>query len=290
VRTDCTSGSYTASAGATGSDSFVYRVTDGSLADTGTVTVTIEASGPVNQAPVAGDVSITGTVGAAASWIPVVSDPDPGATLRCQLLTQPTKGTASVRTDCTSGGYTASAGATGSDSFVYTVSDGTASDTGTVFVTIEAASSELLLTPRADAFVNKTAPRRNYGSAARLGVDRRPLMRSYLKFRVPELEGEVQSVTLRVYASGPSVGGLNVRSAGAEWREDRITWNRQPFRADLVGGSPRVRAGGWTEIELDVTSVQTGRVAFSLLPRIGADIRLRSSESAKPPQLVIVTK
>lgn len=138
VRTDCASGTYNPAAGANGSDSFVYRVTDGSLADTATVSVTIAPQTPTNQAPVAGDMSITATAGSATAWTPAVSDAD-GDALTCTITTQGAQGTASLTTDCVSGSYAPAAGTSGTDSFVYTVTDGSASDTGTVSVTIEPA-------------------------------------------------------------------------------------------------------------------------------------------------------
>ena len=112
------------------------RVRD--INDLGTGTVYEGGAPPVNNPPVAGDLSITALVGTTTSWTPTVSDPDPGTTLRCQLLEQPSQGTATVRTDCASGTYTSVAGATGSDSFVYRVTDGSLADTGTVSVTIDA--------------------------------------------------------------------------------------------------------------------------------------------------------
>ena len=69
-----------------------------------------------------------------------MSDPDTGATLTCTIVTQASRGTATVAADCASGTYTPSANANGADSFTYRVSDGTATDTGTVSVSISAVN------------------------------------------------------------------------------------------------------------------------------------------------------
>jgi len=128
---------YTPNANATGSDSFTYQVSDFSglgdgNTDTATVTVTITA---VADPPNAVDDAAT-TNEDTVVFVPVLAndvDPDSGFTLTA--ATQGSKGATTIQGDGTIR-YTPNANANGADSFTYTVSDGSATDTATVSVTI----------------------------------------------------------------------------------------------------------------------------------------------------------
>jgi Bacterial Ig domain len=89
-----------------------------------------------NSPPQAGAVSITATAGRAATWTPSVSDAD-DTTLTCSIASNPNHGSATVASNCSSGTYTANSGFLGGDSFTYRVSDGHASATATVSVTVD---------------------------------------------------------------------------------------------------------------------------------------------------------
>ena len=135
-------------AGETATETFTYTVTDQhGAADTATVRLTVTGE---NDAPVAGD--LAGTVSANAikvapntpriTFILPASDIDASDTL---TFTLDTTGTTGILTDNGAGyiGYDfgadyagLKAGETVTDTFGYTVSDGTATDTGTVTVTI----------------------------------------------------------------------------------------------------------------------------------------------------------
>ena len=130
---------YTPNADFNGADSFVFRVTDGDGAfDEATVSVTVDA---VNDAPLAGDVSVSTPEDTEASWTPDVSDVD-GDVLTCSIPAEggPSNGAASVASNCSSGSYTPNPDFNGADSFTYKVSDGSASDTATVSVTVSAVN------------------------------------------------------------------------------------------------------------------------------------------------------
>lgn len=121
----------------TGLDSLTFSITDGVLSDTATVLFTLTA---VNDAPLAfvatvktdEDIDYYGSV--FASDI----DNDP---LTYSLLTNPTYGTVTI-TDSSSGTYTYSpkVNYSGSDSFTFTSSDGSLSDTSKVLITVPAVN------------------------------------------------------------------------------------------------------------------------------------------------------
>ena len=135
---------YTPSANFNGSDSFTYTINDGTgLTDTATVSVTVTA---VNDNPVANDDSATTEEDVAVTINLVANDTDiDGDSLSIESV-----GTASNGSVVNNGNgtvtYTPNAGFFGSDSFTYVVSDGSATDTATVRVTVtEVTTSEQVI-------------------------------------------------------------------------------------------------------------------------------------------------
>ena len=115
----------------TTSGSFTYTVSDGSATDTGTVTITIAA---VNEAPAAGDDTATvaegGTLGIATSTL-LANDTDAeNATLSVTAVSTAVNGAVSLSDDKATVTYVHNGSETTSGSFAYTVSDGSATDTG----------------------------------------------------------------------------------------------------------------------------------------------------------------
>ncbi len=131
---------YTPAANYSGADTFIVQVSDGLLSDTIKINVTIEA---VNDLPVitesdpqAVSMSVNGTPTPFALTLHA-TDAD-SATLTWSILTAAAHGTATASGTGTTKviGYTPSTDYAGADSFVVQVSDGTATDTITVNVTI----------------------------------------------------------------------------------------------------------------------------------------------------------
>lgn len=127
---------YTANKGYTGTDSFTYTASDGKATDTATVKVTVNAA--PNTGPVATADTATVTAGATTSGNVLSNDKDAdGDTLTAALRTGPANGKVTLNVDGTYT-YTANKGYAGTDSFTYTASDGKATDTATVTVTVTA--------------------------------------------------------------------------------------------------------------------------------------------------------
>ena len=117
----------------TGLDSLIFSVTDSVLSDIATVSITVTA---VNDAPVAVTAAVTTEedmdYGGLVSAFDIDNDP-----LTYSLLTEPSHGTVAI-TDSSAGTYTYSpkVNYNGSDSFTFTSSDGTLSDTSKVSITV----------------------------------------------------------------------------------------------------------------------------------------------------------
>jgi hypothetical protein len=132
---------YTPASGYSGPDSFDYTVSDGTLQDTGTLSITVTAVS--NHAPVATDDAYSvpqDTVLNGSSLLANDTDPD-GDALTAAKAADPTHGAVAVNADGTFT-YTPAAGYSGPDAFTYTVSDGALQDTGTASITVAPAQSQ----------------------------------------------------------------------------------------------------------------------------------------------------
>ena len=130
---------YTPNSGFSGADSFDYTVSDGTDTATGTVTITVAAG---NNPPVATDDAVTTPQDTPVDVDVVANDTDldPEDTLSITAVTAPSNGTAMITSgSSTTVTYTPDSGFSGVDSFDYTVSDGTVTDTGTVTVNVRPA-------------------------------------------------------------------------------------------------------------------------------------------------------
>jgi len=114
---------YTPNAGFSGVDSFTYQANDGTgLSNIVTVTVTV--SPQPNVVPVAVNDTASTTETKKVSLYPLLNDSDAdGDPLTVTNLTQPSNGTASVKTD-NAVDYIPNAGFTGEDTVTYTANDG----------------------------------------------------------------------------------------------------------------------------------------------------------------------
>jgi len=122
-----------------GSDSFTYSVTDGLLSDDALANITVAV---VNDPPVAYDDADATMEGETITIFLLSNDTDPESDpLSISALGTPGSGSVVDNGDG-SVDYTAAMGVFGTDSFTYSVSDGTSTDDGEVTVTIAAPSSD----------------------------------------------------------------------------------------------------------------------------------------------------
>jgi hypothetical protein len=146
-------------------------------------------------------------------------------------------------------------------------------------------------TPVADALVTSAAPTRNFGSRATLQVDRRPLIRTYLRFRALGLSGSVVSATLGIYVTQFHGRGIVVRRvAHKAWAERGITYRKAPPLGPVIANFNVARTG-WAQV--DVTRLVTGNGTIELALTHGNPagvISFASREArARAPQLVVTT-
>ncbi|RDD62279.1 Ig-like domain-containing protein [Ferruginivarius sediminum] len=126
---------YTPDADFSGSDSFTYTVNDGNGgSDTATVSVTVNEVQD-NPNAVSDEATVTGGESVTVDVLANDTDPD-GDPLSLDSFEQPSSGTVVENADGTLT-YTANSGFSGSDSFTYTISDGTGrTDTATVSIDV----------------------------------------------------------------------------------------------------------------------------------------------------------
>jgi CshA-type fibril repeat protein len=133
---------YTPADGYSGPDAFTYTAVDGSGSpSTATVTITVTPTIGADTASTDAGTPVT---------IDVQAD-DRGSDLETTIVTGPSHGTAVVAADG-SVEYTPTAGASGTDSFTYTVTDGSGATTGaaTVTITVRPVATPDTVSTRAD--------------------------------------------------------------------------------------------------------------------------------------------
>lgn len=165
--------SYTPSPNFNGTDTFTYRVSDGSLTSTNFATVTIVVN-PVDDPPVANDDTFTTleetqlVIGAPGFLLN--DDEFDGQALTFNLLTQPSIGAFTLESN---GGftYTPIKDFSGSVTFTYTVSDGT-TESAPATVTIDVLPVNDVSVPEADSYSTREDTALNVPATGVLANDR----------------------------------------------------------------------------------------------------------------------
>ncbi|GAA5146135.1 hypothetical protein GCM10023340_16600 [Nocardioides marinquilinus] len=129
---------YTPSAGYTGSDSFTYRARDpqGALSNLATVSITVTA--PVQHPPVPSDVNVSTDEDTAISFTLPATDAD-GDPLSFDWVSYPANGTLGLNAP-NNATYTPRHNFHGTDSFTWSVSDGTSTVTATATITVRSVN------------------------------------------------------------------------------------------------------------------------------------------------------
>ena len=258
--------SYTPDLDFNGTDSFSFTVSDGTVAVERTVTVTVT---PVNDAPVVAAGSlITSEDVAHADVLPVATDVDGDALTYAFGSSSPSHGHVAINADGTYT-YAPDADFNGSDSFSFTVSDGTVAVERTIAVTVTAVN---------DAPVETVPGARTIGANSTLAI-------SGLAVSDVDANGNSETVTLAVgngtltlgqttglsFASGSGVSAfrsssryatrLSASSVGTIWKSS----------SSVVSHSARSRA-----LPSGVAGSRPGAVAFKLSARPGLAERIAS--------------
>ena len=140
-------------------ETLTYTVSDGTTTSTGTLTITVNAS---NDAPVAVDDTETLTEDDSLTTITVLDDDTDadGDSLTVSAISYSGTGTAAINADNARIDYTPAANFNGTDTITYTVSDGTATDTGTLTIIVNAVDdaptvSQSTVSSTLDATINE---------------------------------------------------------------------------------------------------------------------------------------
>jgi len=156
-----------------------------------------------------------------------------------------------------------------------------------------AAAAVTALQPAADAYVSGARPARNFGRSQELRAGAVPRIRSYLRFRVPPLDGVVRRAVLRLLPASGFAHRLTVRSVGTNrWGELAIAHRRAPARTRVVGRSTRLTAERWLSIDVTAAVRRTERtvtLAVSAPGRVHARLHSRESGRSRAPRLLITT-
>ncbi|MGK7901603.1 MAG: Ig-like domain-containing protein [Hormoscilla sp.] len=140
---------YTPAADFAGEDSLLYTISDGRG---GTASATVNVTAITNEPPVAEDDQAIVATGANAEISVLANDSDPdGDTLTIITVADPENGTVDIDGDRII--YSPNDEFAGTDSFAYSISDGVATDTATVTVTVQPADQPLTGSDGADVLI-----------------------------------------------------------------------------------------------------------------------------------------
>ena len=156
------------------------------------------------------------------------------------------------------------------------------------------AATTVTFVPAADAQVYSSHLTTNYGSLTTLrtregaGTSTDPTYRSYLRFDVAGVSGQVTAVTLRLSASDPSSNGQGVYAVAPGWTEGGITYGNAPSIGGTALGSAGVPSTGYNDIVLAPSSVAgNGSIWLGIISAGTNSAIFDSREGAAPPLLVV---
>ncbi len=242
----------------------VTLLAEGGGADTYTVVLTAQPSGPVT-------VTVTAAAGQAfpnvAMLLFTTSDWNIAQTVSLTAVDDAiVEGvhSATVVHTAIGGGYTGVA----IDNVVATITDNDAP--GVILPAGDAAA--ITFTATDDAFVRADDPTKNFGGSTRVEIDGSPVKEGLLKFSLSGLAGRtITSATLQLFVRDSSDrGGRFFATLGSAWNEATVTWNTAPAASGLlIADLGRVSSGEWVDIDLSALVVRDG--PLSLRVRAASD-------------------
>ncbi len=143
----------------------------------------------------------------------------------------------------------------------------------------------------ADALVTSAAPRRNFGRTRTLAVDRRPVVRAYVRFRVRGVSGPIGRATLRLYATRLQGHGLRVATVRSHgWSERSIMFSSAP-RLGPTAARTQVSANGWVSVDVTRLVRRAGTVDLGLASAApaGAIVFASRESGSRSPRLVVTS-
>lgn len=181
-----------------------------------------------------------------------------------------------------------------SNSVLYdTKEDGTGSSAELVVTTSDTSSNTETFHVAADAHAKPSKPNDNYGDLAYMRM-RDGEYETFVKFDVANLNGPVDSATLRMYVdpltNDDGRTGGTLYQTDASWDEMTMTYNTAPsIIGSALGTGSVVTVNTW--LEFDVTSVVSGNgsYGFGLFNETSDSVYYTTKEGGVAAELVIIT-
>jgi hypothetical protein len=106
------------------------------------------------------------------------------------------------------------------------------------------------VTPVADARTKADEPSKWLGDDDMLRIDGDPEKRAYLRFELPDIDGEITRLTLQLFAITDVEQGFDVYQVGSDWTEGTLTFENAPALGERLAIAPTAAADSWLEIDL----------------------------------------
>jgi hypothetical protein len=147
-----------------------------------------------------------------------------------------------------------------------------------------------VFTPVADTYVSTAHPNANYGAELILRVDATPKIRSYLRFRLDGISGQVMKARLRLWSPTGDLAGYSVHSVSSGWGEGDITSRSRPAADARVARSGPFGPGSWSSVDVTRLMDDPQEISLVVTTRSSQNISFASREGRNRPQLVVWAK
>jgi hypothetical protein len=157
---------------------------------------------------------------------------------------------------------------------------------------VDSSAVEFRFAAEADASVSSLAPDSNFGTAPTLSADLSPVERSYLRFDVTGLTGQVVGARLRTFAFSGTANGPDVFAVDNAWDELQITFNNVSSRtSSVLDSAGPIQSGAWVAYDVAAATAGNGLVSFEMEADStdGVEFYSRDATDLRRPELVIFT-